>query len=111
MVNYYIGDLRPDFRYNIRDKNGDALNLTGSTAVAKMRKIPDAGETVSGNQVERAATPNGLTTLPQYVLSPLIDDFEAGDDGNYKAWLKITLPDSDPMTTSKGPLTVKNEED
>ena len=112
MVIYRIGDARPDFNFTIRNNKGDILDLTGSTADVKIRKIPDAGETVSSNKIEEAAVPVDLPNgSPHYQWSPATDDFEAGDEGNYKAWLKATLSDGDPLTSSKEYVEIKAEED
>ncbi len=112
MVIYRIGDARPDFNFTIRNKAGDPLNLSGSTADVKIRKIPDAGESVTTNKIEEAALAVNLAAgLPHYQWSPAINDFAAGDEGNYKAWLKATLSDGDPLTSSKEPVEVLAEED
>lgn len=112
MVIYRIGDARPDFNFTVRNKAGDILDLSGSTADIKIRKIPDAGETVSSNKIDEAALPVNLANgLPHYQFSPETDDFEAGDEGNYKTWLHIILSDTDPLTTGKEPVQVLAEED
>lgn len=112
MVIYRIGDARPDLNFTVRNKAGDILDLSGSTADVKIRKLPEAGETITSNKIDQAALAVNLAAgLPHYQWSPETDDFEAGDDGDYKSWLKITLSDGDPLTTSKESLTVKVEED
>lgn len=100
MTTYRIGDARPDLKFTVIGDDGDALNLAGSTATTKIRKIPDAGETVSSNQVERPAVPIDLPSA-RYDHYPETDDFAAGDEGKYKAWLDIILSDGDPLQTDK----------